>query len=52
MTPLLEFTLHIRGAEELAGDYLVRAELFYDDRTNPQDAQEISFQIVIPEEQV
>ncbi|GEM_PF-176450 len=52
MTPLLEFTLHIRGAEELAGDYLVRAELFYDDRTSPQDARETSFQIVIPEEQV
>jgi hypothetical protein len=45
MTPNLEFTLHIRGVETLAGTYILRAELFYDDRMQPQDAREISFQI-------
>jgi hypothetical protein len=45
MTPNLEFTLHIRGIETFPGTYLLRAELFYDDRTNPQDAREITFVI-------
>jgi hypothetical protein len=45
MTPHLEFTLHIRGVEHLSGDYILHADLFYDDRAQPQHAMEISFQI-------
>ncbi len=45
MTPNLEFTLHIRGIDERTGDYLLRAELYYDDRLQPQDTQEIVFHI-------
>jgi hypothetical protein len=49
MTPNLELTLHIRGVETFPGIYLLRAELFYDDRANPQDAREITFVIDSPE---
>ncbi|MBN1964929.1 MAG: hypothetical protein JW910_09795 [Anaerolineae bacterium] len=45
MTPLLEFTLHIRGVEELAGTYLLVAELYYEDRNKPQDRKEVTFEI-------
>jgi hypothetical protein len=45
MTPVLELTLHIRGVEELIGDYILRAELYYDDRACPQHTREIAFQI-------
>ncbi len=45
MTPRLEFTLHIRGVEDRSGAYMLRAELFYDDRLNPQDVRETEFQI-------
>ncbi|GAB4574006.1 MAG: hypothetical protein Kow0077_18390 [Anaerolineae bacterium] len=45
MTPTLEFTLHIRGVDTLEGDYTLRAELFYEDRLNPQDQREIAFAI-------
>lgn len=45
MTPQLEFTLHIRGVEDIFGDYILRAELFYDDRTKPQHSMDTSFSI-------
>ena len=45
MTPRLEFTLHIRGVDSLAGDYALRAELYYDDRLSPLDTREIQFTI-------
>ncbi len=48
MTPRLEFTLHIRGLQDTSGDYLVRVELFYDERTQPQDIREITFNIPAP----
>ncbi len=49
MTPLLEFTLHIRGVEDLPGEYQLRAELYYDDRRQPQCSETITFTIDAPE---
>ncbi len=48
MTPTLEFTLHLRGIAETAGDYILRAELYYADRANPQHSREITFSIPAP----
>ncbi len=45
MTPNLEFTIHLRGAEKLSGDYTLRAELYYEDRQQPQDSREVAFTI-------
>ena len=45
MQHILEFTLHIRGVDEVAGDYHLTAELFYDDRQQPQHRQEIDFSV-------
>lgn len=45
MTPDLEFTLHIRGVDSLEGDYILHAELYYEERTQPQAVEEISFRI-------
>lgn len=45
MTPNLDFTLHIRGIDSLTGDYIVRAELYYEDRNEPQHVREVSFSI-------
>ncbi len=45
MTPNLEFTLHLRGVAETAGDYVLRAELYYADRASPQHSREITFSI-------
>lgn len=45
MHHVLEFTMHIRGVETLAGDYSLKAELFYDEREAPQDVRELSFRI-------
>lgn len=48
MTPHLEFTLHIRGVTELTGKYQLRAELYYDDRQQPQHSKTILFTIEAP----
>lgn len=45
MTPTLEFTLHIRGVDSLPGEYILRAELYYEDRQQPQDVREVAFTI-------
>lgn len=45
MIPHLEFTLHIRGVEELTGQYVLTAELYYDDRTQPQHTRQTTFEI-------
>lgn len=50
MTPNLEFTMHIRGVDTFEGQYVLRAELFYEDRHSPQHVQEIAFQIPAPEQ--
>ena len=44
----MEFTFHIRGRGDPAGDYSLYAELFYDSRNPPQDQRELK--ITIPAE--
>lgn len=41
----MEFTIHIRGVASPAGQYLVKADLYYDDRAKAQDHHEIPFTI-------
>lgn len=43
-----EYTMHIRGVDNPAGDYILTAELYYETRNPPQDARSIDF--VIPPE--
>ena len=45
MTPELEFTLHIRGVDSFEGEYILHAELYYEERTQPQAVEEITFTI-------
>lgn len=33
----MEFTMHLRGRKETAGDYTLTADLFYETRSPPQD---------------
>lgn len=40
-----EFTMHIRGIDDPAGDYILRAELYYETRNPPQDSQSVEFTI-------
>ncbi len=44
----MDFTMHMRGMDDPAGDYTLEAELFYETRNPPQDSAQIEF--VIPEE--
>lgn len=41
----MEFTRHLRGLDDPAGDYSVEAELFYDTRNPPQDRRTTNFTI-------
>lgn len=41
----MEFTIHIRGVNDPAGDYTLDVELFYATRNPPQDKRAISFTI-------
>lgn len=44
----MDFTLHMRGMDDPAGNYTVMAELFYETRNPPQDRMTI--EVVIPEQ--
>jgi hypothetical protein len=44
----MEFTMHMRGMDNPAGNYTLDVELFYETRNPPQDKQSIAFRI--PEE--
>jgi len=44
----MDFTMHMRGMDDPAGDYSLEAELFYETRNPPQDTARIEF--AIPEE--
>lgn len=48
MHRVMEFTVHIRGVSTPVGDYVVDAELFYEDRATPQDHQTLPFSIQPP----
>jgi hypothetical protein len=41
----MEFTFHLRGIDEPAGEYLLEVELFYETRNPPQDRSSITFTI-------
>lgn len=41
----MEFTLHMRGMADPAGDYSLHAELFYETRQPPQDRKSTRFNI-------
>jgi len=41
----MEFTMHLRGMDDTAGDYSVVADLFYEKRNPPQDRKVAQFTI-------
>ena len=48
MQPQMEFTFHIRGKEDPAGEYRLEVELFYETRNPPQDRRTLT--VIIPAE--
>ena len=47
----MEFTMHLRGMDDPAGDYIMHAELFYETRKPPQDTASFAFEIPAAEEE-
>jgi hypothetical protein len=41
----MEFTLHIRGVASPEGEYILEADLYYDDRAAPQDQKSVQFNV-------
>lgn len=41
----MDFTMHMRGMDDPAGDYTLEVELFYETRNPPQDTYQITFTI-------
>lgn len=41
----MEFTMHLRGMDDPAGDYTMHAELFYESRNPPQDQASVDFHV-------
>ncbi len=41
----MEFTIHLRGLDDPAGEYTLTAELFYETRNPPQDRQVVEFSV-------
>ena len=48
MLPQMEFTFHIRGKNDPAGEYRLEVELFYETRNPPQDRRTLI--VTIPAE--
>lgn len=48
MTFRMEFVLHLRGATEPAGDYALRAALYYEDPATPQHLAQTTVHIPAP----
>lgn len=46
----MEFTMHMRGMNDPAGDYTLEVELFYESRNPPQDKKSVSVTIPPAEE--
>jgi len=44
-----EFTMHIRGVDDPAGNYTLKAELYYETRNPPQDSRTVEFQVPVAE---
>lgn len=43
----MEFTVHVRGVPSPNGRYIAQADLYYDERTTPQDQREVAFSIAV-----
>lgn len=43
----MEFTVHVRGVQSPNGSYIAQADLYYDERTTPQDQRETAFSIAV-----
>lgn len=41
----MEFTMHMRGMDDPAGDYTLDVELFYESRNPPHDKRSVAFSI-------
>lgn len=41
----MEFTMHIRGMADPAGQYTLTADLFYENKNPPQDRRVVEFEI-------
>jgi hypothetical protein len=41
----MEFTMHVRGVADPAGEYILAADLFYENRNPPQDHREVTVMI-------
>ncbi len=41
----MEFTMHLRGSDDPAGDYILTADVFYESRNPPQDRRLVSFTV-------
>lgn len=41
----MEFTMHLRGAQEPAGEYTLSADLFYETRNPPHDRRSVTFTV-------
>ena len=41
----MEFTIHLRGQADPAGEYTLTAELFYETRNPPQDRRVVEFTV-------
>jgi hypothetical protein len=46
----MEFTRHLRGMDDPAGDYTLDVELFYETRNPPQDTASVALTIPIADE--
>jgi hypothetical protein len=47
----MEFTMHLRGRHDPAGEYTLTADLFYESRNPPQDRQTVAFTVPAEGEQ-
>jgi hypothetical protein len=43
MHKAMEFTVHVRGVPSPYGDYTLEADLYYEERTAPQDQRSVGF---------
>jgi hypothetical protein len=41
----MEFTMHLRGRNDTAGDYTLTADLYYETRNPPQDRMVVEFSV-------
>lgn len=47
----MEFTMHLRGAHDPVGNYMLTTDLFYESRNPPQDRRVVAFNVPDASEQ-